>query len=185
MHVSAFKTVSTFALIVALGTIPASAALDRKKLLQQGEDYVVALHDTYADAAKRLKSSRYKELPKFFADRAVEIEQGGELFPANPKDFPISNAEMAGRLQWAYEETYDLATSEAADMQPYLVADVQVAYEQWLITMHFNVQDPDREKLAHAFDKRLDALTDVRGVASLGTPQVVASVQPNSVRAIY
>ena len=182
MHVSAVKTMATFGLMVALGTIPASAALDRKKLLQQGEDYVVALHDTYSEAAKRLKGSRYSELPKFFRDRAVEIEQGGELFPAHPSDFPVSNTEMAGRLQWAYEETYDLTTSEAADMQPYLVADVQVAYEQWLITMHFNVQDPDREKLARAFDKSLDALTDVRGVASLSTHFTVASVQPIATR---
>ncbi|MFZ1988710.1 MAG: hypothetical protein WAW96_02965 [Alphaproteobacteria bacterium] len=178
MHVSAFKTAATFALVVALGTIPASAALDRKKLLQQGEDYVVALHDTYVAAAKRVKGSRYPDLPKFFGDRAVEIEQGGELFPAHPSDFPVGNAEMAGRLQWAYEETYDLATSEAADMQPYLVADVQIAYEQWLITMHFNVQDPDREKLARTFDKSLDALTDVRGVASLATHMTVATAEP-------
>ena len=170
MHVSAQKTMATFALMVALGTIPAFAALDRKKLHEEGEDYVVALHDTYAQAAKRLKNSRYPDLPKFFHDRATEIEQGGELFPAHPSDFPIQNAEMASRLKWAYDETYDLATSEAADMQPYLVSDVQIAYEEWLITMHFNVQDPDGEKLARAFDKSLDALTDVRGVASLERP---------------
>ncbi|HXZ67628.1 MAG TPA: hypothetical protein VEH07_03475 [Alphaproteobacteria bacterium] len=182
MHLSALKTMATFALMVALGTIPASAALDRKKLLQEGEDYVVALHDTYVEAARRVKGSSYPDLPKFFRDRAVEIEQGGELFPAHPSDFPVSNTEMAGRLQWAYEETYDLATSEAADMQPYLVADVQVAYEQWLITMHFNVQDPDREKLARAFDKSLDALTDVRGVASLATHMTVAAAQSIATR---
>jgi hypothetical protein len=182
MHVSALKTISTFALIVALGTIPASAALDRRKLLQEGEDYVVALHDTYVATAKHLKSSRYPKLPKFFRDRAVEIEQGGELFPANPKDFPVGEAGMAGRLQWAYEETYDLATSEAADMQPYLVADVQVAYEEWLITMHFNVKDPDGEKLAKAFDKSLDALTDVRGVASLTNSITVAMIEPAPMR---
>ena len=182
MHVSALKTVVTLALMLALGTIPASAALDRRKLLQEGEDYVVALHDTYAEAAKRLKASRYPELPKFFRERVVEIEQGGELFPANPSDFPVSEAGMAGRLQWAYEETYDLATSEAADMQPYLVADVQVAYEQWLITMHINVKDPDREKLAKAFDKSLDALTDVRGVASLTTTTTMAMLEQVSTR---
>lgn len=182
MHVSALKTVATFALMVALGTIPASAALDRKKLLQDGEDYVVALHDTYAEGAKRLKTSRYAQLPKFFSDRAVEIEQGGELFPAHPSDFPVSDAAMAGRLQWAYEETYDVATSEAADMQPYLVANVQLAYEQWLITMHYNIRDPDQEKLAKAFGKSLDALTDVRGVASLTTSIVVAMRAPMATR---
>ncbi len=180
MHLSAQKTVATFALMVALGTIPASAALDRKRLLQEGEDYVVALHDTYVEAAKRLKDSRYTELPKFFQGRADEIEQGAELFPTHPSAFPISDAQMAGRLNWAYDETFDLTTSEAADQQPYLVSDVQVAYEQWLITMHFNVHDPDREKLAKAFDKSLDALTDVRGVASLTTSTRIAMAESAS-----
>ena len=142
----------------------------------------MALHDTYATAAKRLKGSRYPDIPKFFRDRATEIEQGGELFPAHPEEFPIRDAEMAGRLKWAYEETYDLTTSEAADMQPYLVADVQVAYEQWLITMHLNVNDPGREKLAESFDKSLGALTDVRGVANMATTITLAWAERAPVR---
>jgi hypothetical protein len=62
-------------------------------------------------------------------------------------------------------------------MQPYLVSDVQIAYEQWLITMHFNAHDPDREKLAVAFDKSLDALTDVRGVAGLPRSTIMAMAE--------
>lgn len=177
MHMSAQKTVAVFALMVALETIPASAALDRRKLLQEGEDYVVALHDTYLQAAKRLKNSHYPDLPKFFHDRAIEIEKGGELFPAHVSDFPIKDTDMAARLQWAYDETFELTTSEAADSQPYLVSDVQIAYEQWLITMHFNASDPDREKLADAFDKSLDALTDVHGVASLSGITILANAE--------
>ena len=168
MRFSAIKTVSAFALMVAMGTIPAAAELNRKQLLNNGEDYVVALHDTYFAAAKRLSKSPYPGLPKFFRDRVTEIENGGELFPAHPSDFLIKDKEMAGRLEWAYEETYDVATSEAADMQPYLVADVQVAYERWLITMHYNAQDSGGEKLAAAFDKSLDALTKGPGVADGG-----------------
>jgi hypothetical protein len=177
MHVPALKSALTLGLVVAIGTIPAQAAFDRKQLLQDGEDYVVALHDSYLDASKRLKNSSYPSIPRFFHDRAIEIEQGGELFPAHVSDFPISDASMSARLEWAYEETYDVATSEAADMEPYLVANVQISYEQWLITMHYDAKDPDREQLARGFQRSLDALTETPGLVSANAPMSLTQIR--------
>jgi len=152
---------------IAALSVPSLAALNRQELLQQGEDYVIALHDTYLEAANALKGGRHPEIPRYFLARAKAIEAGDEIFPANPKEFPIADEKMSARLEWAYEETFDVVTSEAGDVEPYLTAHVQTAYEQWLITMHIDPKDQDAEKLATAFDKRLDALTASPAVSLL------------------
>ena len=63
MHVSALKTMATFALMVALGTIPASAALDREVgVLRNEKTDRAALADLFEEFSLRLKNDL--ELPE-------------------------------------------------------------------------------------------------------------------------
>lgn len=139
---------------------PVWASFNRDQLRQQGEVYVVALHDAYAAAAKQDKADGHEEIARFFAEKVKAIENGAELFPVHPSAYPIADAKTEARLQWAYAETFDVAGSEAADMEPRLVAKVQINYERWLITMHQDPQDPDGPALEQAFEHSLDALTN-------------------------
>ena len=159
MHLHPVRSSMFIIALVAAFSAPAMMAFDRKQLLDQGEVYVVALHDTYLSAAKELKGARHPEIPKYFKERAAAIEAGEDCFPAHPTEWPISDAKTKAQLEWAYEETFDVVTSEAGDVEPYLTANVQVAYEQWLITMSIDPKDPDGPQLAAAFDQRLNALT--------------------------
>lgn len=149
---------------IACAVNPANA-FDRQKLQADGEVYAVALHDTYVAEAKapRVQS----DIARYFESRAKSIENGEEIAPANPRAFPIANSTVSARLEWAYEETADTVTSEAADVEPYLTANVEVAYERWLITMHDDPKATDAETLAAAFDKRLDDLTASPQISAL------------------
>jgi hypothetical protein len=139
---------------------PVWASFNRDELRQQGEVYVVALHDAYAAAARKDKAEGRTETANFFEDKVKAIENGAELFPSHPTTFPIADAKVEARLQWAYAETFDVTTSEAADMEPGLVARVQINYERWLITMHLDPKDSDGPALQHAFEASLNALTN-------------------------
>jgi len=67
----------------------------------------------------------------------------------------------------AFEEASDTVESEAADVEPYLTANVEIAYEHWLIAMHDNPKSDDGERLAQAFEMRLDDLTTSPKVSAL------------------
>ncbi len=157
IQLAAIKLVALSLLIsLAVSANPAHA-FDRSKLRSDGEVYAVALHDSYLAAAKapEIKS----DTARYFAARAKAIENGAETDPAQPAAFPVKDQVMRARLQWAYEETQDTVTSEAADEAPYTTADVAIAYERWLIAMHDDPAAANAEMLASNFEARLDDLT--------------------------
>ena len=138
---------------------------DRNKLTSEGEVYAVALHDSYIAEARAPRVN--PDVAHFFKTRAKAIEDGAEIAPAKPSAFPIADQSMAARLEWAFEEASDTVESEAADVEPYLTANVEIAYEHWLIAMHDNPKSDDGERLAQAFEMRLDDLTTSPKVSAL------------------
>ncbi|MFZ1991631.1 MAG: hypothetical protein WAW96_17895 [Alphaproteobacteria bacterium] len=138
---------------------------DRNRLMSEGEVYAVALHDNYITEAKAPRVD--PDVARFFKMRAKEIENGAEIAPAKPSAFPIADQSMAARLEWAFEETSDTVESEAADVEPYLTANVEIAYEHWLIAMHDDPKAAGAESLAQSFDARLDDLTASPKVSAL------------------
>jgi hypothetical protein len=157
-------TCLTIGLVCALPAI-AARSYDAKQLVADGEIYVVALHDGYRDAARRVATNGDPHVTAFFLDRVVEIEHGGELFPAHPSIYPCTEELTARKLNEAYKQAYSVATSEAADIEPYLVANVQITYEEWLVTMNADGRSPRSANLQATFDRSLDALTDPQTVS--------------------
>ncbi len=137
---------------------------DAKRLEADGEIYVVVLHDAYKRAARRVAADDEPQAAAFFRDRVIEIEHGGELFPAHPSIYPCTEEVTTRKLNEAYEQAFSVATSEAADIEPYLVANVQIAYEEWLVTMNADGNNPHSTKLQATFERSLDALTDPQTV---------------------
>ena len=138
---------------------------DRQKMMSNGDVYAVALHDSYIAEAKT--PHERANVVSYFKTRAHDIETGADLSPAKPSEFPIADSAMGARLEWAFEETSDAVGSEAADVEPYLTANVEIAYEHWLIAMHDNPKSDDGERLAQAFEMRLDDLTTSPKVSAL------------------
>ena len=143
----------------------ATRPFDRHKLMSEGEVYPLALHDSYITEARTPRAD--PGVAHFFNARAKEIEDGAEITPAKPEAFPIADQSLSARLEWAFEETSDTVESEAADVEPYLTANVEIAYERWLITMHDNPKAREGESLAQAFEARLDDLTASPKVSAL------------------
>ena len=143
----------------------ATRTFDRNRLMSEGEVYAVALHDSYVAEARGPHVDA--GVAHFFNGRAIEIENGSEISPAKPSAFPIADPSMAARLEWAFQETSDTVESEAADVEPYLTANVEIAYEHWLIAVHDDPKAADAEKLAQAFDERLNDLTASPKISAL------------------
>jgi hypothetical protein len=99
------------------------------------------------------------------------------LFFPHPSEWPIEDAKAKAQLEWACEETFDTVTSEAGDVEPYLTAHIQIAYEQRLITKSVDPKDRDGTRLGAAFDQRLIALTVSPHVSELSRPDQARLVQ--------
>jgi len=112
-------------------TAPA-AAINLETLQQQGELYVVALYTGYESEASYLERTGREDAAQFLRMKADGIEQGAELFPLHPMAFPAIDEAKEPALLDAYEVTFALVGSEAADVAPERIAAIQVAYETWL-----------------------------------------------------
>ena len=158
-------TVVIAALLFA--TSAQASGYDPARLRADGEVYVVALHDAYAAAAARAERQGERAVATYFRERVAEVESGGELFPMHPSAYPCADTAQSNALMKAYDETFALTTSEAADVEPLRVANVQVAYEEWLVAMNANSRDEGAEGFADTFELRLDELTDPGPMSAL------------------
>jgi len=120
------------AFLTAVASVPAEA-LDVEALENRGEFYVAALYGEYQTEADVLARSGEAEAASFLRGRAAAIEAGAEVFPSHPMGFTSLSDDQERVLTSAYDETFALAGSEAADVAPKRIAQVQVTYETWLI----------------------------------------------------
>lgn len=119
--------------LLLAGEGASAKAFDRDGLVQSGEVYLVEFHDRIAAQARHCERDRATSCASYFNHRLAEIEAGTELFvlPVAADD-EIPSMDDRAALTRAYDETYSLITSEAADMAPAQVAEIQVAYEGWV-----------------------------------------------------
>ena len=111
-------------------TAPVSA-LDLQSLEEQGELYVVALYSGYESEADFLDRAGREEAAAFLRSKANSVEGGAELFPLHPMVFAVDE-ENKPALMAAYNETFALVGSEAADVAPERIVAIQVVYETWI-----------------------------------------------------
>jgi len=126
---------------VTLMGLPAFA-LDTEALRAKGEVYVAALYETYQSESAHFASEGLNAEAAFLRAKAESVAAGAELFPLHPMDFRISDASEATALMEAYDETFALVASEAADVAPERIAAVQVAFETWLFSAAENGDEP-------------------------------------------
>jgi hypothetical protein len=107
-------------------------AIDIDALEERGEYFVIALYTAYQEKAGVLDRADRDEVAELLRGRAAAVEAGAELFPFHPMGFPTMDAEEDAALMAAYDETYALVGSEAANVAPNQIAAVQIAYETWL-----------------------------------------------------
>ena len=72
-----------------------------------------------------------KKQRPFCAVKPIALKGGAELFPLHPMVFAVDE-ENKPALMAAYNETFALVGSEAADVAPERIAAIQVAYETWI-----------------------------------------------------
>ncbi len=143
---------------VTLMSLPAFA-LDTDALRAQGEVYVAALYETYESEAAHFAAEGLNAEADFLQAKADGVAAGSELFPLHPMDFSIRDAAEAAALMEAYNETFALVGSEAADIAPERIAAVQVAFETWLFSAAERADAPIAMG-AHDFQLALDGFID-------------------------
>lgn len=125
-------------LVAYAGQSDGAERFDRKARLASGEPFLVALHDGYRAAAALCGKAHDATCTNYFSERADAVgaaDTNGADDALMPLHFEILAERAAARdpaLTGAYEETWSLSQSEAADRAPYLVSQVQVAFEGWL-----------------------------------------------------
>lgn len=123
--------IAASALTAACLAVPArsESSFDRDALLDQGEVYLVALHDAMR---AELAECRTRSCTVFIKGRLRALENGAEVYTLPIAVEPETVAPMSPAVDAAYLETFSLIMSEAADREPEAVARVQVAYEAWV-----------------------------------------------------
>ncbi|WP_422362728.1 hypothetical protein [Pyruvatibacter mobilis] len=123
----------TIAGLVALGlglssTATGAEEFDRAGLLDDGAHFVVALHDAFETQARDCAAVEKTECTYYFDTRARDIRNGAEAYA-----LPLPQGASVDALPDEFHETYAVITSEAADAEPYLTAELQLSYEGWVM----------------------------------------------------
>jgi hypothetical protein len=112
------------------------------------------LREALIDQAAECEAEDNVSCEAYFTARAEEIDSGEEAYFL-PIPGSVSNA--SDGLPDEFHETYALITSEAADVEPALVAEAQTAYEGWV--MAANSQESSTSANWHArWDAAMAAL---------------------------